>query len=154
MVQSLAAELGPWSWWIVGLVLLAAELVAPGVFLIWIGLAAIVIGILSLLLWGTPVWSWQVQFLLFAVLSVVFALAGRRFYARDNHASDEPLLNRRGESLIGRTATLAEPITEGRGRISLDDTWWAVMGPDLPAGTRVKVVSSTSSGLTVEASDI
>ena len=114
----------------------------------------VVVGILSLLLWGTPFWSWQVQFLLFAALSVVFALAGRRFYARDNHASDEPLLNRRGESLIGRTATLAEPITEGRGRIRLDDTWWAVMGPDLPAGTRVKVVSSTSSGLTVEASDI
>lgn len=151
MIYDLVSGLGPWSWWILGLILLAAELAAPGVFLIWIGAAAIVVGALSLMLWSTNFWGWQIQWLLFAVLSIGFALAGRRFYAGRNQTSDEPLLNRRGESLIGRTATLHEPITEGRGRIRLDDTWWPVMGPELPAGTRVKVVSASGRDLTVEA---
>lgn len=151
MLQDATSSLGPWSWWILGLVLLAAELAAPGVFLIWIGAAAIVVGALSLMFWDTGFWSWQIQFLVFAVLAIAFALAGRRFYASRKETSDEPLLNRRGESLVGRTATLSEPITEGRGRIRLDDTWWSVMGPDLPAGTRVKVVAASGRDLTVEA---
>jgi len=151
MLQDATSSLGPWSWWILGLILLAAELAAPGVFLIWIGAAAIVVGALSLMFWDTGFWSWQIQFLVFAVLAIAFALAGRRFYASRKETSDEPLLNRRGESLVGRTATLNEPITEGRGRIRLDDTWWSVMGPDLPAGTRVKVVASSGRDLTVEA---
>ncbi len=141
----------PGAWWILGVVLLAAELAAPGVFLIWIGAAAIVIGLLSLALWETAFWGWQVQLLLFAALSGAFALAGRRFYSSRNQATDEPNLNRRGESLVGRTATLHEPIAEGRGRIRLDDTWWSVMGPDLPAGTQVKVVAASGRDLKVEA---
>lgn len=151
MLHDAVVNLGPWSWWILGVILLAAELAAPGVFLIWIGAAAIVVGALSLALWNAAFWGWQVQLLLFAVLSGAFALAGRRFYSSRNQASDEPNLNRRGESLIGRTATLHEPIAEGRGRIRLDDTWWSVMGPDLPAGTQVKVVAASGRDLKVEA---
>ncbi|CAN7451860.1 MULTISPECIES: NfeD family protein [Neorhizobium] len=151
MLHDAVVNLGPWSWWILGVVLLAAELAAPGVFLIWIGAAAIVIGVLSLALWDAAFWTWHVQLLLFAVLSGAFALAGRRFYSSRNQATDEPNLNRRGESLVGRTATLHEPIAEGRGRIRLDDTWWSVMGPDLPAGTQVKVVAASGRDLTVEA---
>ncbi len=150
MFEELVGDLGPWSWWILGLALLAAELAAPGVFLIWIGAAAIVLGALSLLLWDVAFWSWQLQLLLFAFLSIGFALAGRRFYAARKDTSDEPLLNRRSESLVGRTSTLHEPIAEGRGRIRLDDTWWPVMGPDLPAGTRVKVVAASGRDLVVE----
>ena len=150
MLHDAVVNLGPWSWWILGVVLLAAELAAPGVFLIWIGAAAIVIGVLSLALWDAAFWTWHVQLLLFAVLSGAFALAGRRFYSSRNQATDEPNLNRRGESLVGRTATLHEPIAEGRGRIRLDDTWWSVMGPDLPAGTQVKVVAASGRDLRVE----
>jgi membrane protein implicated in regulation of membrane protease activity len=151
MLHEMINGLGPWSWWILGLVLLAAELAAPGVFLIWIGLAAIVVGVLSLVSWEAVFWSWQLQLLIFAALSVAFALAGRRIYAGRHQPSDEPLLNRRGESLVGRTSILAEPISEGRGRIRLDDTWWPVMGPDLPAGTRVMVTEASGRSLTVEA---
>jgi len=70
MIESVIIELGPWSWWVLGLMLLAAEVVLPGFFLIWIGLAAIIVGCLSLLLWGGPMWGWQVQLLSFAVISV------------------------------------------------------------------------------------
>ncbi len=149
MIARIAAELGPWSWWVSGMVLLAAELAAPGFFLVWIGIAAIVVGAVSLLFWDSAFWVWQLQAILFAVLAVAATLVGRKL-TREHGTSDEPFLNQRGASLVGRTATLAEPIQEGRGRIRLDDTQWQVMGPDLPIGARVKVVSSNGRDLTVE----
>lgn len=151
MLTWLAAQLGPWTWWLLGLLLLAAELLVPGVFLVWIGIGAIGTGMLSLLFWGAPFWGWQVQILVFAALAVVAILLGRRLVSRSEGQSDEPLLNKRGESLVGRTATLQEPMHDGRGRIRLDDTFWSVMGPDLPAGTKVRIVSSAGRDLTVEA---
>jgi membrane protein implicated in regulation of membrane protease activity len=150
MFDMIVYQLGPWSWWVFGLVLLAAELLVPGVFLVWIGMAAIGTGVASLLLWETPWWVWQFQLLLFAVLAVVAILLGRRYFARDEE-SQEPLLNQRGESLVGRTAILKDPISEGRGRVKLDDTTWSVMGPDLPAGSRVKIVACHGRDLKVEA---
>lgn len=151
MFDNLVVELGPWSWWLLGLVLLAAELVLPGFFLVWIGLAGIIVGALSLLFWESAFWVWQVQWLVFAAVAVIVALLGRRYFYNNNQVTDEPFLNQRGASLVGRTATLGEPISEGRGRIRLDDTYWTVAGPDLPVGTRVKVVASNGRDLTVEA---
>jgi membrane protein implicated in regulation of membrane protease activity len=153
MLQRLATELGPWSWWIAGFILLAAELVAPGVFLIWIGIAALVIGALSLLFWYAAFWAWQLQLVLFAALSVAFALLGRKYFGKNREASDEPFLNQREASLVGRTATLQEPVVEGRGRIRLDDTWWSVNGEDMPAGTRVRIAAARGRTLTIEPLD-
>lgn len=150
MIERIVLELGPWSWWVLGLVLLAAEVVAPGVFLVWIGIAAILTGVVSLLLWEAGFWVWQAQLVFFAVLSVVAVLLGRRFLARSGNTTDEPLLNQRGARLIGRTAVLEQPIVEGRGRIRLDATTWPVSGPDLPAGSRIKVTGSSGSHLIVE----
>ncbi len=151
MLSRAVAELGPWSWWLLGLLLLAAELLLPGVFLVWIGIGAIATGVLSLLLWETALWSWQIQLLVFAALAVVSTLLGRRLLSKSDQVTDEPLLNQRGASLVGRTATLQDPITEGRGRIRLDDTHWPVLGPDLPVGTKVRIVSWNGRDLTVEA---
>ncbi|URK87018.1 NfeD family protein [Rhizobium sp. RCAM05350] len=150
MIERIVLELGPWSWWVLGLVLLAAEVVAPGVFLVWIGIAAILTGAVSLLLWEAGFWVWQAQLVFFAVLSVAAVFIGRRLLARSGNTSDEPLLNQRGARLIGRTAILEQPIIEGRGRIRLDATTWPVTGPDLPAGSRVKVTGSSGSHLIVE----
>lgn len=151
MIERIVEELGPWSWMVLGLVLLAAEIFMPGVFLIWIGIAAIIVGCISLFFWSDPFWVWQLQILVFAVLAVAVAIIGRRVMKRSGE-SDEPLLNKRGESLVGRTATLSEPIAEGRGRIRIDDTTWVVSGPNLPVGARVKVVESTGRELRVEPS--
>ena len=149
MLAKIVGELGPWSWWVAGLVLLAAELIAPGFFLVWIGLAALAVGALSLLFWDATFWVWQLQAILFAVFAVLATFIGRRLTLRSDK-TDEPFLNQRGASLVGRTATLHEPIREGRGRIRLDDTTWRVLGPDLPAGTQVKVISSNGRDLIVE----
>ena len=149
MIAAVAAELGPWTWWIVGLIFLGLEILVPGVFLLWIGLAAIVVGAASFPLWGMAFWSWQAQLLVFAVLAVAFALIGRKL-AGSNAETDQPMLNRRVEGLVGRTATLEEPISEGKGRIRLDDTTWIVKGPDMPAGARVRITIAQAGGLTVE----
>lgn len=151
MIVSFVQELGPWCWMALGAALLIFEIFLPGVCLLWIGIAAILVGTLSLQLWNMAFWSWQVQVLVFLLLSLLSAYVGSRIMAGRRDDSDQPLLNRRSQQMIGRTATLTEPIREGRGRIKLGDTMWRVSGPDLPAGTQVRVISAEDSELVVEA---
>ncbi|MGX7874828.1 NfeD family protein [Mesorhizobium sp. ORM6] len=152
MIDRVVSELGPWSWIVLGFVLLVAEVMAPGFFMLWIGIAALIVGAVSLLIWDAAIWSWQVQVLVFLVLSLVSAFAGKKLMDGRDQPTDQPLLNRRGAQLVGRMATLAEPIKDGRGRIKLGDTLWRVSGPDLPAGTQVRVTGAadTDLELTVE----
>lgn len=147
MIERVFFELGPWNWMVLGILLLVAEILAPGVFMIWIGIAALIVGAASLLLWDASFWTWELQLLAFAVLALVSALVGKRLFGGSREKSDQPLLNRRGEQMIGRTATLTEPIREGRGRIQLGDTLWRVSGPDLPAGARVRVTGAAETDL-------
>ena len=142
MLERIFGELGPWNWMVLGFVLLALEILVPGVFLLWIGLAALIVGALSLMLWEASFWVWEFQVVVFLALSLVSAFAGKKIMGGRGNDSDQPLLNKRGAQLIGRTATLSEPITNGRGRIKIGDTMWRVAGPDLPAGTTVRVTSA------------
>lgn len=151
MLESIFVELGPWNWMVLGFALLALELVVPGFYLLWIALAALVIGAVSLLIWDAGFWIWQVQVVAFLALALVATYLGHRLMGGRNAETDQPLLNLRGEQMIGRTATLTEPIREGRGRIQLGDTLWRVSGPDLPSGTRVRVKAASDSELIVEA---
>lgn len=150
MLERIFTELGPWNWMVLGFVLLILEILVPGVFLLWIGIAAILVGALTLQLAHAAFWVWQAQVVLFLILSVISAYVGHRVMAKTGGESDQPLLNRRAEQLIGRTATLAEPIAEGRGRIRLGDTFWLVTGPDLPVGARVRVTAVKDMELVVE----
>jgi len=147
MIDRLVFGLGPWNWMILGIVLLVMEVVLPGVFLVWIGIAALIVGAVSLAVWDAGFWTWQVQVLAFLALSIVSAFAGKRLAGSSKDDSDQPLLNRRGVQLIGRTATLTEPISNGRGRIRLGDTLWRVSGPDLPAGAQVRVTGAAETDL-------
>lgn len=146
MIGTIVELLGGWSWWVLGLVLLAVEVFAPGFFFLWFGIAAILVGI-SALLFG---WPWQVQVLGFAVLSVIAALIGRRFMGYSDTESADPHLNLRAERLKGRTFLLDEPISEGSGRVRVEDSVWRVRGPDAPAGTRVVVTGADGPVLLVE----
>lgn len=143
MLERIFNELGPWNWMVLGFVLLTLEILMPGVFLLWIGLAALIVGAISLTIWDAAFWTWEVQVVVFLALSLIAAFAGKRIMGKGGETSDQPLLNRRGDQLVGRTATLTEPITDGRGRIKIGDTTWRVSGPDLPAGTRVRVKAAT-----------
>lgn len=153
MLVSFFSELGPWNWMALGFVLLILEILVPGVFLLWIGLAALLVGGLSLLFWDAGFWVWQLQVMVFLALSIGCALAGKKIMGRRGDETDQPLLNQRGAQLVGRVATLTEPIVDGRGRVKIGDTTWRVSGPDLPAGTKVRVssVSDLDLELMVEA---
>jgi inner membrane protein len=148
MIGSALDALGPWAWIILGLVLMGLELLAPGVFLLWLGLAAILTGLLD---WAFAL-SWQASALCFAVLSVIAVLAGRAITRRPGE-EDEAVahLNRRGHALIGRVFTLESPIVDGAGRIRVGDSSWRVTGPSAPAGASVRVVRVEGATLVVEA---
>ena len=147
MIASIAQELGPWNWMVFGVALLTLEIFAPGVFFLWFGIAALIVGAFSLALWNIAFWSWHIQVLVFLVLSLASAYLGKRIMATRDAQSDQPFLNRRGEQLIGRIATLTEPIENGRGRVRLGDTMWRIAGPDLPAGAKVRVISASDTDL-------
>ena len=138
---------GPWAWVVAGVVLLALELVIPGGFLLWLGVAGILTGILSFF---QPI-DWPFQFLIFGALSLVLIVAWMRYTKGRERTTDRPFLNRRAEAFIGHTAVLDEPIRDGYGRLSLGDTIWRIAGPDLPAGQRVRVISADGAVLNVEA---
>ncbi len=135
------------AWLGLGLILIAAEVVAPGAFLLWMGLAAVVVALLVFVLPGL---SLLAQVVLFVVLSVAAVLAYRKWFRKREQPSDRPLLNQRGLQMVGRTAELDQAIADGRGRIKLDDAFWVVEGPDLPAGTRVRVVAVDGMTLKVQ----
>ena len=137
--------LGTWNWLIFGFVLMALELLAPGVFLFWLGLAALLVGLLSFAI--NP--AWQTQLLLFAVAAV----PAWRYFARSasSNSVSNPFLNKRTEAMVGREFTLEKPIVDGSGTVRIDDTIWRVAGPDTPAGSRVKIVQADGASLTVAA---
>jgi len=147
-MSEMFTTLGTWNWLIFGVVLMALELIAPGVFLFWLGLAALLVGLMS---FGfNP--SWQVQILMFAVFAAAAVPLWRRL-ARSNTAvsASNPFLNKRADALIGRVFTLEKPIIDGAGTVRIDDTVWRVAGPDTPAGNRVKIVQADGASLTVAA---
>ncbi len=150
MIVEYLSGFGAWNWIILGCVLLALEIVVPGFYLLWIGIAALLTGTISFQLSGYEMWIWQVQVVVFLILSVAAVLVGRWFFAGEVE-SDQPLLNRRERQLVGTLATLSEPIQNGRGTVRIGDTTWRAEGPDLPAGARVRVVDAVDAVLKVEA---
>src|SRR5450432_2933411 len=143
---SFFVSLGVWDWFIAGGVLLVMEVLAPGVFMLWLGLAALLVGAISLFV----EWPWQAQFVAFAGFSVAAIPLWRRLAFRVEAKTAQPFLNRRSEAFVGRIFTLEKPIVDGFGTIGIDDTVWRVAGPDAPAGSKVKVTRVDGAALHVE----
>jgi len=148
--MSLPFEVVFWHWWSLGAVLLIVELLAPGMFFLWLGESAFVVGGV---LWVLPAISFETQVILFSALSVVSVLVFRRFLQRRPIQSDRPLLNQRTAQYVGRLFTLEEPIVNGRGKIHVDDSTWRVEGEDCPSGTKVRVMDAEGVILKVIRSD-
>jgi membrane protein implicated in regulation of membrane protease activity len=140
-------DLSFWDWLALGTVLLILEVFGAGGYLLWIGVAAAGVGILTYII---PSMSWEVQFLLFAVLSVLTALYWWRRQRSVLRKSDQPGLNMRGSELIGRTFAVHDAIVDGRGKIKVGDGVWMVVGPDTAAGNQVRVVAQDGAILKVE----
>ena len=136
------------TWAAVALLLFAAEALAPGAFMLWLGFAAVVVFIAVLLLPGIPLLA---QVAAFIVLSFVSIQVYRKWFRGNERQSDQPALNRRTAALVGRVVRLDRAIVDGRGRVQIADAFWDVVGPDLPAGTPVRVLSAEGMTLRVEA---
>ncbi|MFI8719175.1 NfeD family protein [Stenotrophomonas sp. NPDC077464] len=135
------------GWGALALVLFAAEALAPGAFMLWIGIGAAAVFVLVAVFADIPL-LWQV--VAFVLLSVVSIQCYRQWGRRRARESDAPLLNRRAEQLVGRVVALDQPIVAGTGRAKVDDAFWVVAGPDLPAGTPVRVVAVDGMTLKVQ----
>jgi inner membrane protein len=147
-MMSTITSLGIWNWFIVGGLLLAIEVMAPGTFMLWLGLSALLVGIISLFV----DWPWQMQFVAFAVFAIASIPIWHRVGRRIEAPVDQPFLNRRSEAFVGQVFTLEKPIVNGSGTIRTGDTVWRVTGPDAAAGSRVKVTRADGATLFVEPS--
>ena len=136
-------------WACVSLLLMAAEMAVPGAFMLWLGFAAAGVFLLLLVFALTAVW----QAVAFALLSLVSVTLYWRIFRRSAPKSDQPLLNRRAEQLVGQVYSLNTAIVDGRGRLKIGDAFWSVEGPDLPLGTSVRVVAVHGMSLRVQAAD-
>jgi len=139
---------GPYVWWIIAGLLLIAELLQPGFFIIWFAAAAALTAIIHLL-WPQ---GWEIELGIFAVLAAVAVAVSWRFVTASWAVkSDQPHLNQRHAGLIGRTYPLMTAIENGRGKLEAESTVWDVEGPDLPKGAAVKVVGLDGLRLKVRA---
>lgn len=140
-------QLDFWHWWIIGIILIILELFAPGAFFLWMGIAA---GLVGLILVVAPEMTWQYQFIVFAVVSVVSIVVWRNYLNKHPTETDRPTLNMRGEQYVGRTFTLTEPVVNGVGKIKVDDTMWKIEGADCNSGTKVKIIKTDGAVFKVE----
>ena len=146
MILETFLTLGAWSWLILAAVLLVLEMIAPGIFLMWFGMAAAATGLIVFRYDLT----WQWQLIWFCCLSLVTVLVVNRYLRQHPLESEQPLLNERASQLIGRSFELADAIQNGRGSVRVGDSIWRVSGPELAAGTRVKVAGVDGTVLKVE----
>lgn len=136
-------------WWILALLLFAGEVLVPGFFLLWIGIAAAVMGLIMLVFPGLGLLA---QAVLFAILAFASCMVWWRWLRPRLGRNDDPAadtLSRRGAQMIGRRYVLVEPIVNGRGKARVGDSQWLVEGPDLPLGAEVVVESVDGSTLKV-----
>jgi len=139
-----------WHWLSFGCVLLILEMLAPSTLFLWMGVSAIFVSFLE---WLMPNMSWQIQFLVFGIMSLVSFFAWRywsRIKGLDKSDDEYATLNQRSAALVGRKAVLADALQNGHGRIQLDDTYWRVEGEDCPAGTQVQVTGVDGATLLVK----
>lgn len=137
--------LGAWNWLILAAILLVLEVMLPGVFFVWFGLAAAVTALIAFLFDV----SWQWQLVWFGLLSLTAVAVALKYLRRHPLESDRPLLNERAVQHIGQSYNLVDPIVNGRGSVKIGDSIWRVEGPDLPKGTRVRVLGANGSLLKV-----
>ena len=136
-----------WYWLVLAAVLGVIEIAVPVMFCIWLAAAALSVGAIA---WRYPGLSWEHEALIFAALAIASVALGRTAFARTGTTESERHLNRRAESYVGRMFTLEGAIVDGRGRLKVDDSVRLVEGPDLPAGTRVRITGADNTLLRVE----
>lgn len=143
-------EYGGWSWIVAGLAFLALEIFVSGSFLVWMGAAGLVTGLLVFRFTGIAP---PLQFAIFGVLSIVGILIWFNVRDRFSKPADNEMLNQRAARLVGERGLLSEPIVGMQGRMEIQGSVWRVTGPELPVGQLVEVVGVQGSVLSVISAD-
>ena len=147
----LATVEDPYLWLALGLLLAAAEILVPGMFLIWLAGAALITGLLA---WALPI-GLPIQVLIFAVLSIVMVFAGKRYISRNPIQEVDPMMNRRGSRMVGESAVVVTEISGGTGRVKHGDSEWlakaATSEEEIEVGAKVRITGSDGAVLVVEA---
>lgn len=149
-MDSLVTELNHWHWFAFGVLLIVVEVFVSGALLMWMGFAAMAVGVL---VWLMPGLTWETQIMFFAGASIISIYIWRQLITKKLPETDQPTLNRRAEQYVGRVFTLEEPLVNGQGKIHVDDSTWKITGDDLPVGAKVKVVSVAGVILHVETAE-
>lgn len=139
-----------WHWWILAIGFLTLEVILPGTFFIWIGIAAFGVG---LVMFFQPGLQLETQLLIFSIVSVVSVILSRIYFAKYHPKEAHslvPHLNRRGSEHIGRIVLVVEPIVHGMGKVQIADGYWLAEGPDCPVNTSVKIIDIKGTRLQVE----
>jgi membrane protein implicated in regulation of membrane protease activity len=137
-----------YGWWLLALALIGAEMLAPGYFLLWIGIAA---GLMGVITWIAPTLPAIAQALLFGALAIAACAVYWKFIRPlAEQRDDQPLLNKRGERMVGRRVVVVEAIVNGRGKVKVGDGQWLVEGPDVAVGSEVEIVSVQGTTFTVK----
>ena len=140
-------NLSYWDWLALGTVLLILEVFGAGGYLLWVGIAGIIVGVVTFLI---PALFWALQLPLFGILAILTAVFWWKRQRNIVASSDQPELNSRGHELIGRTFVVQQAIVEGRGKIKVGDSVWMAVGPDAEVGTPVRVTGQHGTVLSVE----
>ena len=147
-VMNWMADNADWLWWSVGVVLLAGEMILPGVYLLWIGLASLVTGVVA---WLFPGWGFEGHGMMFAALATLSIYLGNRFFYQKAALIEDAEVNVRGKRFVGKVFEVVEPIKNGQGHVQVGDSRWMAQGPDMKKGALAKVVSVDGTVLMVEA---
>jgi hypothetical protein len=143
-----SAQVVFWQWWVLGAIFVVIEMIAPGTFMLWLGVAAAAAGLLLLIIPSAGI-GWQ--FLTFAVVAIASVFLWRRY--RRPTPTDHPTLNQRGQDYVFREFKLIEPIVNGYGKAAVEDSVWTVSGQDAPVGSTVRVIGVDGTVLKVEPVD-
>lgn len=146
---STISHYGPWLWFAVAVALLVLETLVPGVHFLWFGIAAGIVGAIALV---KPL-AWELQLILWALISFVSVFLVRRLSLNDHATTDEPVLNVRGAQYIGRKVEVVEAIRNGRGKVRVGDSVWGAQGEDAPQGSEVEVQGVNGTVLVVAKPD-
>ena len=146
MMDTLGGVEMHWVWLTLGLVLAGLEIFVPGIYLIWLAVAAIITGVLTLAV-EVPL---PMQVVNFVFLALILAFSAKRFLRERPIESSDPMMNRRGARMVGQTAVVTAAIENGSGRIKVGDGEWIACGPDVAAGQRVRIVGNDGASLLVE----
>lgn len=137
-----------WYWWALAAVLLVFEMMLPGIVFLFLALGAVAVGAFMLVVSDLGL---ELQLFVFAIVSVASAVVLRPTLKRlQQGRPQDATINARGDSLVGKTIVLDAPILNGRGRVTVGDGSWSVTGPDMVAGSKVRVAAVNGTELRVE----